>query len=78
MGGGASKKYTIPADLPSSLLVKPLRHYYGKCKPTSPDGKDLGLQEVFEDWTFPVSDARKVVLLPRTFCPNRPAALINL
>jgi len=65
MGGGSSKAYRLPADLPDRKLLKPVHHYYGKCKPASPEGKDLGLSEVYEDWIFPVSDAKRAVLLPR-------------
>lgn len=40
-------------------------HYYGKGKPNSPDGKDFGLQEIWEGWDFPQSSKNCVIIRPR-------------
>lgn len=65
MGAASStQKYTdtMPANARKSAI---LTHFYGKQKPSSKDGKDTGLQEVYKCWDFPKSTGNVIYVLPK-------------
>jgi len=64
-GIGKMKQYKQSEYMPENAKrCNVLMHYYGKQKPSAPDGSDDGLKEVYECWDFPKSTTTTIHVLP--------------
>ena len=61
--GSAASKYEFDKSLPKPLASYETR-FYGRMTPSSPDGEDLGLKEVFACWHFETTNDQAVHILP--------------
>lgn len=65
MGAASSAQMKYTDQMPANARTSGVQtHFYGKQKPSSKDGIDAGLQEVYDCWDFPKSTRNVVHILP--------------